>query len=280
MCPGVEELPPSSRTGWPFDAKQPVPSGDVQWPRISIVVPSFEQGEYLEETLRSVLLQGYPELELIVVDGGSSDRSVEILETYDRWIAWWTSESDRGQSDAINKGFARATGDVLTFLGSDDIFEPGTLLDVGKRYLGEPGCGAIVGAFRFLDESPRRLSEPIPSLLPHSGPLDLTLQEPGSWRLHQVSCFYTRHALDQVGRRVEEDLHYTMDRELLYRVARQFPVVLSDRLYGRFRRHPNSKSVASILPMSREMGRLHLSMSRPGEDAATQRLRRRWARHH
>ena len=75
MCPGVEEVPPSSRTGWPFDAKQPVPSGDVQWPRISIVVPSFEQGEYLEETLRSVLLQGYPELELIVVDGGSSDRA-------------------------------------------------------------------------------------------------------------------------------------------------------------------------------------------------------------
>lgn len=279
---GETRLPPGGGCGWPWTAEpsdSPPPPADG-WPRISIVIPSFEQGAYLEETLRSVLLQSYSDLELIVIDGGSSDATVEILERYDQWISYWTSEPDRGQSEAINKGFARATGEIITFLGSDDVYEPGTLHDVARHYLDEPGCGAIVGAFQFLDLSSEKVSEPIPPRLPGPGPHDLTLLEPGSWRLHQVSTFYTRAALDAVGRRVEEDLHYTMDRELLYRVARRFPVVLAPKTYGLFRRHPESKSVASIVPMSQEMGSLHLRGAPHGEPEKTDSRRRELDRHH
>lgn len=247
------------------------------WPRISIVIPSYRQGEFLAETLRSVILQGYPDLELIVIDGGSNDGTVEILKRYEPWIDHWTSEPDRGQSHAINKGFARATGEVVTFLGSDDLYAPGALRDVACRYLQHPRCGAVVGAFCFLDEPEGGLSERIPARLPDPGPHDLTLLDPAAWRLHQVSTFYSREALEAVGPRVVEDLHYTMDRELLYRVARRFPIVLSERVYGLFRRHPQAKSSASIVPMSREMGALHL---RSGAEGGERTRRRRLARHH
>ena len=103
-------------------------------PRITIVTPSFNQGQYLEQTLRSVLDQGYPNLEYIVVDGGSTDDSVDILNRYADRLAWWVSEKDAGQSDAINKGFARASGDVYGYINSDDFLYPGALEAVGKAY--------------------------------------------------------------------------------------------------------------------------------------------------
>lgn len=285
---GLRDLPApaGSRSGWPFteapDPCVPPPSDSWDWPRISIVIPSFEQGDFLEETLRSVLLQGYPDLELIVADGGSRDGSVGVLERYDHWISWWVSEPDSGQSDAINKGFARATGELVTFLGSDDVYEPGTLLDAARTYKDHPGCGAVVGAFRTLDLRSRRGDVVIPARLPQSGPQDLTLLDPSSWRLHQVSTFYVRAALDKVGRYVVEDLHFTMDRELLFRVALRFPIALSEECYGLFRRHAASKSVAAIVPMSREMGELHLSPGphRRSDDATTLVRRREFARYH
>jgi hypothetical protein len=105
------------------------------WPRISIVTPSFNQGQFIEETLRSVLLQGYPNLEYIVMDGGSTDESVAIIEKYSPWLAYWTSKKDRGQADAINKGFARATGQLMAFLNSDDVYAPSILADVAAGFV-------------------------------------------------------------------------------------------------------------------------------------------------
>ena len=118
--------PPPGRTGWPWTVASPaVPEtapGGAPWPRITIVTPSFNQGQFLEETIRSVLLQGYPNLEYIIIDGGSNDNSIEIINRYKNWISYWISEKDRGQAHAINKGIDRSTGEVLAWLNSDDVY--------------------------------------------------------------------------------------------------------------------------------------------------------------
>lgn len=121
--------PPSGRTGWPWTEVSPsaLQSSRSEWPRVTIITPSYNQAGFLEETLRSVLLQGYPNLEYIVIDGGSTDGSRGILEKYSPWLDYWVSEPDRGQSDAINKGLARATGEWVNWLNSDDCLLPGAL---------------------------------------------------------------------------------------------------------------------------------------------------------
>src|SRR5213592_2149932 len=123
--------PPWGKSGWPWTVESPQltdtrPDG-YPWPRISIVTPSYNQGQFIEETIRSVLLQGYPNLEYIVIDGGSTDESIAILRKYEKWIAHWVSERDKGQSEAINKGFAQATGEIFAWLNSDDVYERGAI---------------------------------------------------------------------------------------------------------------------------------------------------------
>jgi len=258
-----EDFPPapSIQKRWPWISESfaVAQSAQVVWPRISIVTPSYNQGKYLEETIRSVLLQDYPNLEYIVIDGGSTDMSVEIIEKYSPWLTYWVSEKDRGQGHAINKGFERCTGDIITFLSSDDMYLPGAFASMATHWLQEQTCGFVVGAFQFLNE----YSELEPNVhqprLPHEGPIDLSVTDPESWRLHQVSTFYSRAALDAVGRYVPEDLHYVMDRELLYRVCRKYKARLVARSLGAFRKHQLSKSAAlqDILPFAYEFAELH-----------------------
>src|SRR6267154_2378048 len=120
--------PPAGKTGWPWtvETDPELYAGRSQWPRISIVTPSFNQGSYLEETIRSVLDQNYPNLEYVVVDGGSTDRSVEILQRYADRLAWWSSEPDGGQYAAINKGFKHTSGEIMAWINSDDKYLPWT----------------------------------------------------------------------------------------------------------------------------------------------------------
>lgn len=247
----------------------------VSKPRISIILPSYNQGDFLEQAILSVLNQGYPEMELIVMDGGSTDGSRPILEKYADRLAYWESVPDRGQGHAINKGFARATGEIITFLSSDDYYLPGTFIDVEEHFQRNPKAGAIVGGFAFLDANHEQPNAPIPPFIDGPTPVDLTLGPPGKYRLHQAATFYTRDALDSVGRHVREDYCYVMDRELLYRICRQFPVTLSEKTYGVFRRHPDSKSVSDILPFAREFADLYLS-ALTGE-SASDHLRKRMA---
>ena len=247
-------------------------------PRISIVTPSYNQARYLEETINSILGQGYPNLEYIVIDGGSEDESADTINRYAEKIAYWVSEADKGQSDAICKGFEKCTGDIITFCNSDDIYLPNTLFDVARAYQENHDCGAIVGAFYFIDAHSQTLSEPHPPQLSVKTPYDFSLGPPGIYRLHQASAFFTRHALDTVGRFVRHDLHYTMDRELLYRVARQYPIVTRPMTYAGFRLHDQSKSVADHKPFAEEFALLYRSLKNgvPIED----RQREQMARYH
>ena len=113
----------------------------AELPLVSIITPSFNHVKYIEATMQSVFSQDYPNIEYIVVDGGSNDETVDIIKKYENRLAWWVSEKDKGQTDAINKGFARATGSILAWLNSDDTYEP----------------GAVTAAVKYLQEHPEEI---------------------------------------------------------------------------------------------------------------------------
>ncbi len=136
-----------------FDLTQTVDPMSIK--RISIVTPSYNQAPFLERTIRSVLDQDYPNIEYIIVDGGSTDGSLEIIKKYSHRLAWWTSEKDRGQTDAINKGFAHASGEIFAWLNSDDTYEPGSVRDAMQQLDVHPQCSAIYGEANFINENDR-----------------------------------------------------------------------------------------------------------------------------
>jgi len=123
--------PPDGYTGWPWTEETPplppIMLDGKPWPKISIVTPSYNQGQFIEETIRSILLQNYPNLEYIIIDGASTDNSVDIIKKYERWITYWVTEKDRGQAQAINKGIYRASGDIFNWINSDDLLLPKVL---------------------------------------------------------------------------------------------------------------------------------------------------------
>lgn len=246
----------------------------IDWshsPRISIVIPSFNQGRYLGAAIESVLSQGYPDLELVIIDGGSTDGSKEIIQQYAPQLTYWVSEPDKGQSDAINKGFQKCTGDIITFISSDDFYLPSVFFYVAEQWQANPECGAIVGGFKYVDEKSVVVERVIPPRLTRRSPLDLTLIGPAEWRLHQVSTFYTREALDQAGRYVREDLKYVMDRELLFRTAEVYKIVLDERPYAAFRRHPESKTMSEMISFGEEFALLYTEKPSASELERNQR---------
>ena len=176
------------------------------WPRFSVVTPSLNQGEFIEETIRSVLLQGHANLEYIVIDGGSSDNSVETIQKYEPWIKFWVSESDRGQSHAINKGFRRATGPILGWLNSDDTYTKGALQKACDGFVQAPDAALVYGICNSIDIDGDFTGQKVP------GPLDLTrlVSEVYFW---QPAVFMRTTAIRDLGY-LDEDLHIGMDTEL------------------------------------------------------------------
>jgi GT2 family glycosyltransferase len=139
-CPTLDQLPPPppGKAGWPWtEESAPLPEvqpGGQPWPRVSVITPSYNQGEFTEETIRSVLLQGYPDLEYMIIDGGSSDASLEIIRKYEPWLAYSVSEPDRGQTHAINKGWMRATGGILAYINTDDCYLHGAIATAASAF--------------------------------------------------------------------------------------------------------------------------------------------------
>lgn len=219
-APTLKELPPPppGKFNWPWTEEScqladVMPDGRF-WPKISIVTPSYNQGQFLEETIRSVLLQGYPNLEYIIIDGGSTDDSVEIIKKYDKYLAYRVSELDRGQSHAINKGFAQATGSVLAWLNSDDFYEPDTLNLVGEAFASDLRPMWAAGAGRYIDTSGGLLY-----VLKPQTPSTIAEYLSGFGGMSQPASFWHRLLWKKAGGELREDFHYCMDEDLWIRFA-------------------------------------------------------------
>lgn len=150
-CPSLTELPPppESTTVWPWTrgsrALPDTMDDGRPWPLISIVTPAYNQGEYLEQAIRSVLLQGYPRIEIIVMDGGSTDSTLEVLERYEPWLKHWVSKRDKGPASALNEGFGFASGEIYGFLNADDFLLEGCLARVAKEFAAHPDADVVSG---------------------------------------------------------------------------------------------------------------------------------------
>jgi glycosyltransferase involved in cell wall biosynthesis len=232
--------PPEDNTGWPW-TKQSAPLPDTQpegtpWPKISIVTPSYNQGQFIEETIRSVLLQGYPNLEYIVIDGGSTDGTVDVLEKYDPWIDHWVSESDDGQSDAINKGLCKCTGTIFNWLNADDLLVPHAL-----RRIGEAMGGHDVLAAQGWRMDERRTNLHQFSDFTCEGLIIGHADSSGSMFTQQAVWLRTDQVKECGG--VDPDIEYAMDQDLYIRYTRQFDnVCYLDRPVSVFRLHEDSKT--------------------------------------
>jgi glycosyltransferase involved in cell wall biosynthesis len=206
-------------------------------PRLTIITPSYNQASFLERTLGSVLDQGYENLEYLVVDGGSTDGSVEIIERYGDRLAWWVSEPDEGQTHALNKGLERATGEIVAYLNSDDYLLPGAL-DVAASALSESSALWAVGAARYVDVEGRLLKVWQPTL-PHK-PRHLWILDP--WGAPQPSTFWRREVFERFGP-FRQDMHYVFDIEFGLRLvlAGELPT-LTDRELAVRVEHQEAKS--------------------------------------
>lgn len=162
-APTLEDLPspPPDKTGWPWtEQAEPLPEcmpDGSEWPCISIVTPSYNQEQFIEETIRSVLLQGYPNLEYVVIDGGSADNSLQIIRKYEKHISYWVSESDQGQSDALNKGFRNCKGEIVGFLNSDDVYLSGALAFAAQFLTQNPQYSFVCGQTSFIDSKSQKI---------------------------------------------------------------------------------------------------------------------------
>jgi len=239
--PTLGDLPPAptGRTGWPWTEGPTTTLPELRpdgtpWPEITLVTPSFNQAPYLEETIRSVLLQGYPRLQYIVVDGGSTDGSVEIIQRYAPFLDHWISERDRGQTDAIRKGLALATGEVFNWLCSDDVFRPDVLRQVGSVWAPDR---IVYGLARFIDEHGGDLGT-CPGQTHH-----MTwdrLLEFGSYYLIQPATFLPTWDVVAAGG-PDLALHYVMDWDLYTRLKARTYVCVPADLVG-YRLHQTSKT--------------------------------------
>lgn len=212
-------------------------------PRISVVTPSYNQGRFLEETMKSVLEQDYENLEYIVIDGGSQDETVDVIRRYEHAVSYWVSEKDGGQSDAINKGLRRATGEIVTWLNSDDLFLPDALKRVSEHF--RSSDAALIHGKTIL------FGEGLKEQIKGADEDDLAVRYLAGMPFPQPSSFFRRKVLLEQGY-LDESLHYGMDYDLITRIALNYEIEKVDDLFSKYRLHAESKSVASNIEFTRD----------------------------
>jgi glycosyltransferase involved in cell wall biosynthesis len=237
------------------------------WPKITVVTPSYNQGQFIEQTISSVLDQSYPNLEYIIIDGGSSDDSVEIIRRYEKHLAFWISEKDNGAADAIAKGFRRATGSILAYLNSDDIYLDGALKTAGEA-MADSGIDVLFGDTLWIDTAGNHIGERRQTSFDAEGYMC------GGADLQQPSTFWRRELYERCGG-INPEFRFAFDTDLFFRFIKtgaRFKHV--KQTLSCYRIHPQSKSSTESTVCERELARLrteHLPF-------AINSIRARWFR--
>lgn len=244
--------PPAGKRGWPWDRPKTQHSAlstqdsKTGWPKITVVTPSYNQGEFLEATLRSILLQEYPHLELLVLDGGSKDNSVDVIRRYEPRLTYWRSERDEGQSAAIAAGFAMATGEIFCWLNSDDILLPGALHTVASHFRRRPRLDVLYGNRLVIDRDGAVTGR-------HIWPWHLTAAH---WALGQPlaqeATFWRRSMYEEVGG-LDPSKFFIMDYDLFFRMWRRGRFAKTAAYLGCLRIHEETKNTRHVDVWQREL---------------------------
>lgn len=249
-----EKLPLSllGKTEWPWTKQSHLPSDKMsdgsRQPRITVVTPSYNQSQFIEEAIRSVLLQGYPNLEYIVIDGGSTDGSIEVIRKYEQYLAYWVSEKDQGQSSAINKGFAHSTGDILCWINSDDMLKPNALKVVAQSLKNRLEPAWLVGACEFISSEGSHIVNKYPG--------DITFESTLVWTKNsfpQPAVFWNRAMWEATGGRLDENLHYAMDFNLWLSMAKVAKPSITQEVLGVNRCQKDSKTSTKDVELWKEL---------------------------
>ena len=225
-------------------------SPGIETPLVSIITPSFNQADYLEATIRSVLEQDYPSLEYIIIDGGSTDGSTEIIQRHANWLAYWISEPDQGQTEAINKGFSHARGEILAWLNSDDTYQPGAVREAVVYLQNQPEVGMVYGDANLIDQVGNVIGK-FPARQ-----TDYPRLRRGYVHIPQQAAFFRASLWRQVGP-LDPTFFFAMDYDLWVRLARLAPLRYVPRPWANFRLHPGGKTVAADDRCWPEMLRVH-----------------------
>ena len=219
-------------------------------PLVSIVTPSFNQARYIEATIQSVLAQDYPRIEYIIMDGGSTDETVDVLKKYEGRITSWVSEPDKGQTDAINKGFACVKGGILAWINSDDTYEPGAVRSAVKYLQEHPNVGMVYGDCNFINEGGRTIGKF------NAAQTNLPLLRRGYVHIPQQASFFRADLWKHVGP-LDPTFYFAMDYDLWTRLAARSEIKYVPQTWANFRLHTSGKTVVADDRCWPEMIRVH-----------------------